>query len=324
VRTTAVPPVPSLDSNSASAFSLEGDSGRPIGDRNGPGPTEGAHGAGPSEGEEGRLREELCEAMAAIHQRGWCDGTGGNFSCVLKREPLQLLMAPSGVDKGRVQPQQLIVVGCDSQVRRGSGRASAETLLHLAIVKETGAGAVLHTHSQAGTLLSQWSWEWAARSPLGAGTVKPDAEAKVERDGSRELERRASSRPLQAEAVGFEVAGGDDGVAYLEVRNLEMLKGIAGINTHQSEVRIPVLANDQNLAQLSRRAAPHLGRAPAGLLIAGHGLYAWGQELSEARRHLEILEFLLEQRWRQLLLEALVERGLGSSSSQPGAGALRR
>jgi methylthioribulose-1-phosphate dehydratase len=41
------------------------------------------------------------------------------------------------------------------------------------------------------------------------------------------------------------------------------------------------------------------------LLIAGHGLYAWGRDLANAHRHLEILEFLLEQRWRQLLLQTL-------------------
>ena len=268
--------------------------------------------------EEGKLREELCEAMAAIHQRGWCDGTGGNFSCVLKREPLLLLMAPSGVDKGRVQPQELIVVDRDSQVSRGSGRASAETLLHLAIVNETGAGAVLHTHSQAGTLLSQWSWACAVRSAPAARTLKPEAETLKEGHGVTGLQTRAGSPSPQAEAGGFEEAGGEDGVAYLVVRNLEMLKGIAGITTHRSEVQVPVLANDQDLARLSRRAVPHLGRAPAGLLIAGHGLYAWGQELSEARRHLEILEFLLEQRWRQLLLEALVEQGLGSAPANLG------
>jgi methylthioribulose-1-phosphate dehydratase len=263
----------------------------------------------------------LCAVMAAIDRRGWCDGTGGNFSCVLKQEPLLLLMAPSGVDKGRVRPQELIVVDGEGQVRRGSGRASAETLLHLAIVKETGAGAVLHTHSQAGTLLSQWSWEWAARSPLTARTTKAAAEFQEEReDGVQKRQTRTGSRSPQAEAEDFEVAGGEDGVAYLEVRNLEMLKGIAGISTHRSEVRIPVLANDQDLARLSLRAAPHLGRAPAGLLIAGHGLYAWGQELSEARRHLEILEFLLEQRWRQLLLEALMERGLASAPASLGKG----
>ena len=325
-----MPPVPPLDRNASTRFSGGADSGWPAGEPNDPEPTEGAHGPGPSEGEEGRLREELCEAMTAIHQRGWCDGTGGNFSCVLKREPLLLLMAPSGVDKGRVQPQELIVVDRDSQVSRGSGRASAETLLHLAIVNETGAGAVLHTHSQAGTLLSQWSWEWAVRSAPAARTLKPEAEALEEGHGAKGLQIRAGSRSPQAEAGGFEEAGGEangeageeageeDVVAYLEVSNLEMLKGIAGITTHLSEVRVPVLANDQDLARLSRRAVPHLGRAPAGLLIAGHGLYAWGQELSEARRHLEILEFLLEQRWRQLLLEALVEQGLGSAPANLG------
>ena len=286
-----MPPVPPLDRNPSTRFS--GD-------------------------EEGKLREELCEAMAAIHQRGWCDGTGGNFSCVLKREPLLLLMAPSGVDKGRVQPQELIVVDRDSQVSRGSGRASAETLLHLAIVKETGAGAVLHTHSQAGTLLSQWSWEWAVRFPLAERTPKPEADGLEDGHEEKGLHTRAGSRALQAESGGFNKPGGEDGVAYLEVRNLEMLKGIAGITTHRSEVRVPVLANDQDLTRLSRRAVPHLGRAPAGLLIAGHGLYAWGQGLSEARRHLEILEFLLEQRWRQLLLEALMEQGLGSAPANLG------
>ena len=312
--------MPSLNSKPATTFSLEGDSRGPAGEPNGSEPTEAVHGPGPSEREEGRLREELCEAMAAIHQRGWCDGTGGNFSCVLKREPPLLLMAPSGVDKGRVRPQELIVVDGEGQLRSGSGRASAETLLHLAIVKETGAGAVLHTHSQAGTLLSQWSWELAVRSSLAAKTIKEDAEGQEEGDGAEKLQVRAGSRSPKGESVGCEEAGGEAGVAYLEMRNLEMLKGIAGITTHRSEVRVPVLPNDQDLARLSRRAAPHLGRAPAGLLIAGHGLYAWGQELSEARRHLEILEFLLEQRWRQLLLEALVERGLDSAPANLGQG----
>jgi methylthioribulose-1-phosphate dehydratase len=195
----------------------------------------------------------LSDAMAAIHRRGWCDGTGGNFSCVLHRQPLRLLMAPSGVDKGAVPPEQLIEVDDRGTVVRGQGRASAETALHLAIVANCGAGAVLHTHSQAGTLLSQWAL------PLG----------------------------------------------HLELSDLEMLKGLAGITTHACSVQLPVLANDQDLQRLSALAAPLLPAAPQGLLIAGHGLYAWGDDLPSARRHLEILEFLLEQRWRQLLLGAL-------------------
>lgn len=198
------------------------------------------------------LAQQLTAAMAAIHQRGWCEGTGGNFSCVLQRQPLQLLMAPSGVAKGSVAAEKLIVVDGAGQVQRGQGKASAETLLHLAIVEQTGAGAVLHTHSQAATLLSQH-----------IGQYHP---------------------------------------AELLLSDLEMLKGLAGIGTHATTVALPVLPNDQDLERLSAAARPLLSQAPQGLLIAGHGLYAWGQDLSSAQRHLEILEFLLEQRWRQLLL----------------------
>ena len=92
--------------------------------------------------------------MQGIHQRGWCDGTGGNFSVVQQRHPLQLLMAPSGVDKGEVQADQLIVVDGDGKVVNGEGKASAETALHLRIVEANNAGAVLHTHSVPGTVLS--------------------------------------------------------------------------------------------------------------------------------------------------------------------------
>ena len=39
-----------------------------------------------------------------------------------------------------------------------------------------------------------------------------------------------------------------------------------------------------------------------GYLIRKHGLYTWGRDLDEARRHLEIFEFLLECVARRLIL----------------------
>jgi len=319
----AVPPDPHLITNATAANTQVRDGERAGGEPWDAELTNKGQETGSSECNELGLRETLCEAMATIHQRGWCDGTGGNFSCVLERQPLQLLMAPSGVDKGRVRPQELIVVDGKGGVCRGSGRASAETLLHLAIVNQTGAGAVLHTHSQAGTLLSQWCWEQPRRSPQDAEAIRPGTENLEQPERTPEHQPMDKSSLTLNEALGCEEADGGDGVAFLEVSNLEMLKGIAGITTHQSMVRIPVLANDQDLNRLSRRAGPHLSKAPAGILIAGHGLYAWGRELNEARRHLEILEFLLEQRWRQLLLEALLGNRPISSSKHDGNGGLR-
>ena len=207
------------------------------------------------------LALELCGVMAAIDRRGWCDGTGGNFSCVLQRQPLALLMAPSGVEKGGLKPADLIVVNSKAEVIEGKGPASAETLLHLAIVAERKAGAVLHTHSQAATLLS------------------------------RLAELKGEPRAAQ----GW----------HLQIKGLEMLKGLQGINSHEQQIAIPVLPNDQDLRRLSQLALSYLADAPFGILISGHGLYAWGDDLAMAKRHLEILEFLLEQHWRELQLKSL-------------------
>jgi len=221
------------------------------------------------------LAASLCQAMADIHRRGWCDGTGGNFSCVSSRDPLQLLMAPSGVDKGQVQPGDLIEVNGQGVVVSGSGKASAETLVHLTIVEVTGAGSVLHTHSQAATLLSR------------------------DRGG------HGSSRCPETTAEEIDAPP----ARHVQLEGLEMLKGLEGIKSHRQQIAIPVLANDQNLQRLSERSRPHLSEAPYGLLIAGHGLYAWGRDLGNARRHLEILEFLLEQHWRHLVLTATTAIG---------------
>ena len=207
------------------------------------------------------LALRLCEVMAAIDRRGWCDGTGGNFSCVLGTQPLALLMAPSGVEKGGLKPRDLIVVNDNGAVIKGEGRASAETLLHLAIVAATKAGAVLHTHSQAATLLS----------------------------------RLAEFRGQPLPAQGWQ----------LQIKGLEMLKGLQGIRSHEQQISIPVLPNDQDLGRLSQLALSSLADAPFGILISGHGLYAWGDDLAMAKRHLEILEFLLEQHWRELQLKSI-------------------
>lgn len=81
-----------------------------------------------------------------------------------------------------------------------------------------------------------------------------------------------------------------------------MLKGLEGIDTHDTSVSVPIIANDQNLKSLSATASKHLPGKAHGLLVAGHGLYAWGKTLNDARRHVEILEFLLDLHWRESLL----------------------
>ncbi len=81
----------------------------------------------------------------------------------------------------------------------------------------------------------------------------------------------------------------------LRLCNYEMLKAFSGVTTHASALQLAVFANDQNIERLAARVIPAIQETDAcapGLLIAGHGLYAWGRDIAEARRHVEAFEFL--------------------------------
>jgi methylthioribulose-1-phosphate dehydratase len=86
----------------------------------------------------------------------------------------------------------------------------------------------------------------------------------------------------------------DDGG--LAIEGYEMLKGLAGVKTHEHREWLPILENSQNMPELADRVADTLGQSPDthALLLRRHGLYTWGSDLTQAKRHVEIFEFLLE------------------------------
>jgi len=96
---------------------------------------------------------ELAAIGRRFYARGWVLGTSGNFSAVLARDPLRLAITRSGTHKGELTPADILEFG-DGRVLDGNGVSSAETLLHVEIVRARGAGAVLHTHSIWTTILS--------------------------------------------------------------------------------------------------------------------------------------------------------------------------
>ena len=98
----------------------------------------------------------LLEMISRIHARGWCDATSGNYSVLVRREPTVLLITRSGVDKGRISAEDLLPIGQDGRPIGGrTDKPSAETAIHLTLVRDNAAAAVLHTHSVWGTLLSE-------------------------------------------------------------------------------------------------------------------------------------------------------------------------
>jgi methylthioribulose-1-phosphate dehydratase len=90
----------------------------------------------------------------------------------------------------------------------------------------------------------------------------------------------------------------------LAIEGYEMLKGLAGIETHAHQEWVPIIENSQDMFALAGVVSKTLRRFPGahGFLLRRHGLYTWGKDLDEAKRHVEILEFLLEAigRTRQL------------------------
>lgn len=208
-----------------------------------------------SENNSTQLAANLASIAKSFHARGWLLGTSGNLSAVVQREPLRLAMSPSGVDKGELTAQQLLTIDENARVIGDPPvKPSDESLLHVRIVKERNAGAVLHTHSVWNTMLSD----------------------------------------LYAHENGINITG------------YEMLKGLQGVRSHEHSEWLPIIKNSQDMAALANTVGETLNNHEAihGFLLERHGLYSWGDNLAQAKRHIEILEFLLETLGRTLLLKA--------------------
>ena len=199
------------------------------------------------------IRRGIVAVARGFHRRGWLMGTSGNLSAVVQREPLRLAITASGVDKGELSSDQVIVIDNDARlVSDFEGKPSDESLLHVCIVKERGAGAVLHTHSVWNTIFSD----------------------------------------VYAEDGGVRIEG------------YEMLKGLAGVRTHDHSEWLPIVDNSQDMPALAQTVSKTLKENPSahGFLIRRHGLYSWGLNLAQAKRHVEILEFLMETMGRTIQL----------------------
>jgi methylthioribulose-1-phosphate dehydratase len=162
-----------------------------------------------------------------------------------------MAMSPSGVDKGELRAEQVLSIDENARiVGQHGGKPSDESLLHIRIVKERGAGAVLHTHSVWNTILS-------------------------------------------------DVYAADGGI---KIEGYEMLKGLQGVRTHEHAEWLPIVENSQDMTVLADTIGETLNKHKDahGFLLRRHGLYSWGDNLAHAKRHIEILEFLLETIGRTL------------------------
>ena len=191
-----------------------------------------------------RLRQvagEIVSTARELAARGWTPATSSNFS--MRLDEAHAAITVSGLDKGRLTEDGVMVVDLDGRPVATEQRPSAETVLHTRLYRrDAGIGCVLHTHSLVQTVASRV----------------------------------------------FAPSGG------VRLEGYELAKAIAGTTTHEAVIELPVLANSQDMPAMAGQVEALLDAGPlSGYLIAGHGLYAWGRDLAEARRHLEAFEFML-------------------------------
>ncbi len=85
------------------------------------------------------------------------------------------------------------------------------------------------------------------------------------------------------------------GAGHVCLEGYELLKAFSGNTTHETRIDIPVLPNTQDMHTLAAQVDALLDQQCLwGYLIDGHGLYAWGRDMAETRRHLDAFEFLLK------------------------------
>jgi methylthioribulose-1-phosphate dehydratase len=198
-------------------------------------------------------RRRVCELCRHLYQLGWASGTGGGFSL---RQGERLYVAPSGVPKEYIAPEEVFVLDLSGRVLvagqpslNGVGglnhsttsqlKLSACAPLFLHAYQLRGAGAVLHSHSQNACLAS-----------LLLGPV-------------------------------------------FRVRGLEMVKGIEGGHVDEA-YEVPILDNmpyEHELASSLKQAILDFPRSTA-VLVRGHGVYIWGRDWVHTKNQAECYDYL--------------------------------
>jgi methylthioribulose-1-phosphate dehydratase len=131
------------------------------------------------------------------------------------------------------------------------------------------------------------------RGAVVSGSGKPSAEASLHLAVVR---ARGAGAVLHTHSIWSTILSDTATAGGLEIEGYEMLKGLGGVTTHDHREWLPILDNTQDWASAVPQVESVLKEQPNahGFLIKKHGLYTWGRDLTDAKRQVEILEFLFE------------------------------
>jgi L-fuculose-phosphate aldolase len=176
---------------------------------------------------ESQLREQLCFIGAQMHRFQLVDGASGNISARLDSE--RILITPSGVSKGFMKPENLIIIDLEGrQLDDNPRQPSTETPMHLeAFRKRPDVGGVIHAHpphavalTVAGLSLHTYTLPEVVLL-LGEVPITPYATPSSTENRDAISEIIESNNALLLAYHGSLTVGADPWEAYLRLENLE-------------------------------------------------------------------------------------------------------
>jgi methylthioribulose-1-phosphate dehydratase len=153
--------------------------------------------------------------------------------------------------------------------------------------------AITASGANKGALSSGDVLEIDERGKVLAGSGQPSAEAELHLAIVRV---RGAGAVLHTHSIWSTILSDAVDGPGIAIEGYEMLKGLEGVAMHQHREWLPIVENTQDWAEATPEIEATLARYPQahGFIIRRHGLYTWGRDLEQARKHVETLEFLLE------------------------------
>ncbi len=99
---------------------------------------------------EQEYRQDIVEVGRLVYQKGWVAANDGNIT--IRLDSHRILSTPTGVSKGMMHPDDLIILNYEGKKIEGRREGTTEILMHLSIYKLRGdVRAVLHAHPPVAT-----------------------------------------------------------------------------------------------------------------------------------------------------------------------------
>lgn len=217
-----------------------------------------------------QLIPELCNHF---YHLGWASGTGGGLS--IRREG-KIYCAPSGVQKERIQPEDMFTLNEDGEIveRPQNPKLNCSECLSLFMVafKVRDAGCCIHSHSiHANLITSLYSQKNIEFQKSKRGNNNPQSTAFI-------------TNPYE-----------------FRISHQEMIKGIKkgksneNLNYNDTLV-IPIIDNvlhERDLAGAMQQAVLRYPLSNA-VLVRDHGVYVWGNTWQQAKSMAECYDYLFK------------------------------